>query len=438
MDKVNEHGREHRIPVPITLPGEDDWVLDTPHIVLLKDKAQAATNAVKAVFPVSKVHEAMCLTHASIRWFSTNSNKFDNIRHKNPCITDLQHRYKILCHVNLVKEGRRLMLLKWVNTYKEPLVARDWDTSWGKDTLSRVENCQVHLTPLRCGIPCDNNALESGNARDKEAVFYKKVSLFEFVDTVATEIVRPTSKQDTRFEGRLKSRSFSRLNDAVYNMKYFAEIGAAETLDYKGFPTFLHLQFDYTDEANDIPDGSFLLASEQCIKEMRSISGVPPSVFASKKECRKWLGKPNCPDSWVNIFKRLIRRTEEMASDPFMTFDVFCGWSQCFHIIRPIVPDNGGAVERAIRYYVDWMGSINHFPILTPDEVVAKGRKGLVSCTCSSYLHYCFCKHTFCILKRRGIFKGYPPTMCPIPVNKRKRGGRTRNMVRGEALNRDG
>ena len=145
MNKVNEHGREDRIPVPITLPGEDDWVLDTPYIVLLKDKAQAATNAITAVFPVSKVHEAMCLTHASIRWFSTNSNKFNNIRHKNPCITDLQHPYKILCHINLVKEGRRLMLMKWVNTYNEPLVARDWDTSWGKDTLTRVENCQVHL-----------------------------------------------------------------------------------------------------------------------------------------------------------------------------------------------------------------------------------------------------------------------------------------------------
>ena len=46
--------------------------------------------------------------------------------------------------------------------------------------------------------------------------------------------------------------------------------------------------------------------------------------------------------------------------------------------------------------------------------------------------------------EKRGIYLGYPPTMDPIPVNKRKRDGMPKDpgapkhAVRGEALNKDG
>ena len=186
--------------------------------------------------------------HSCGLWMSTNAGKFNNIWNKTKCINDINWHFKIAAHVNLVPVLLRLMLQKWVQEYGEPLVARDWLASWGKDILTRVQNFQVHLCPLQGWIPCDNNALEAVNASDKKSVSYKKVSLFTFVDTC---IVDPNSMDDTMFQDTLKARSFTKMNTAVHNMKYFAHIASIKTLDFKGIPTYLHLQWDYTDERKD-------------------------------------------------------------------------------------------------------------------------------------------------------------------------------------------
>ena len=443
FNPLNDHGCEDRFSAPVVLPGER-YVFETPYIILLKDKAQAATNAIKEVFPDSEIHECMCMTHASIIWMSKNTHKFCRPDvHRPECIADLNYRYKVLGHVNLVKVARRLMLEKWVQVYKEPQVAHDWRNSWGEDILTRVESNQQHLCPLRGAIPCDNNALEAGNAADKESLVYRKASLFEFAGNLETSIIAPASKQDTMFEGRLKGRSNNQLkmNLAVYNIKYFEQCRHIERADARGKPTFLHLCWNYTDEENDVPKGSYLLAGRHCLTEMRSYAGIEEDLLC-KKACRRWLGGHGS-DKWVNIYKRIIREPEYMSSDPCMTFDVLCGWDKCFHIIRPIVPDDG-PVEEAIKYYVDWMTNVNKFPMVSAREVIARGEKGLVSCNCFAYQHYCFCKHTFLILRKRGIYFGYPPTMDPIPVNKRKReglqkeAGAPKHAVRGEALNTEG
>ena len=278
---LNVYGREDRFPVPDLPPG-DTYVYDDDYIVILKDKAQAATNAISSVFE-GEIHEAMCVTHAAIRWMSTNAGKFNHMPNKTKCINDINWHFKIAGHVNLVPVLLRLMMEKWVKEYGEPLVARDWLASWGEDILTRVQNCQLHLCPLRGGVPCDNNALE----------------------------------------------------------------------------------------------------------------------------------------------------------DPMHTFDVLSGWNKCFHIVRPIVPIDGD--EGPIRYYVEWMSKVNQFPMISADEVIARKNKGLVACTCHEYLHYLFCKHSFGILKKRKIILGFPATMNPAPVNKRKRGaGRPKDIHPGEALNRDG
>ena len=379
INKLNEHGREDRFLVPVVPIGET-YKFDDDYIVVVKDKAQAATNAIAYVFD-AKIHEAMCVTHAAIRWMSTNAGKFMSQENKNRCIRDINHAFKIVSHIKFVAVARRLMMEKWVKVYGEPMVARDWLSSWGSDTLTRIENCQFHLSPLRGAIPCDNNALEAGNAADKSSLTYKKTSLFGFVDNVATKIVAPASMKDTMFESRLKGNSHTKMNASVYNIRYFVNISRLETLDVKGYPTFIYLQFEYTDKANDVPPGSFLVAGAHCLNEMRQVEELPASTFENKNECKKWLGGRNSL-SWVNVYKNLVKDPESMVADPFMTFDVFSGWSRCFHIIRPIIPDNGGRVESAIRYYCEWMKEVNHFPMVSADDVISRKGKGLVSCTC--------------------------------------------------------
>lgn len=108
--------REDHFEVPNWFQGED-YVFDADYIIILKDKAQAATNAIVDVFQ-AEVYKAMCVIHAAIRWFSVNASKFHDIRNKNRCINDINHAYKILGHVNFVEVGHRLLMGKLVNRRK--------------------------------------------------------------------------------------------------------------------------------------------------------------------------------------------------------------------------------------------------------------------------------------------------------------------------------
>ena len=46
-------------------------------------------------------------------------------------------------------------------------------TVWGSNVLTWVESNQFHLIPLRGELPCNNNALEAGNAANKESLVYE-------------------------------------------------------------------------------------------------------------------------------------------------------------------------------------------------------------------------------------------------------------------------
>ena len=146
INHLNNHGREDRFATPIVLPGKR-YVWEAPYIILLKDKAQAATNAVAEVFHDSEIHKVMCATHALIIWFLKNTCKFWNPQGNRPlCIANINYRYKVLRHINLVPYACLLMLEKWVQVYKEPQVAHDWRKIWGSDILTWVESNQLHLT----------------------------------------------------------------------------------------------------------------------------------------------------------------------------------------------------------------------------------------------------------------------------------------------------
>ena len=125
INNLNKFGREDRFLVPVLPPGEA-YVWDSEYIVLVKDKAQAATNVIADVSPEAEIHEAICVIHASIRWLSVNSGKFSNNRYKCLCIIDINNGLKNVAHINFVEAAHGLMMQKWVISYQEPTVARDW------------------------------------------------------------------------------------------------------------------------------------------------------------------------------------------------------------------------------------------------------------------------------------------------------------------------
>ena len=68
INKLNEHGREDRFLVP-ALPVGELYKFDDDYIIVVKDRAQAATNVIAEIFE-AEIHEAMCVTHVAIRWMS--------------------------------------------------------------------------------------------------------------------------------------------------------------------------------------------------------------------------------------------------------------------------------------------------------------------------------------------------------------------------------
>jgi hypothetical protein len=202
-----------------------------------------------------------------------------------------------------------------------------------------------------------------------------------------------------------------------------------------GSQLFLSLQFSFKDEKNDVPRGSMLIAGEHCLNEMRHL-GIE-EASSDIKAVQKYLSsKSRASPGWVKIFKNMVAHPEDICAE--LSFHQISNWNNTFHIVRPIVPDNGGPIEKRVRHYVDWLKRESGFPMLEVDEILSKVRKGLVSCTCRDYLHYIFCNHSYLILKKRQIFLGYPERLDPFPVNRNRGAGRPRNIARGGALDKNG
>jgi hypothetical protein len=429
--------REDRFLLPDRRPGER-WVWKPrKKLILMKDAAAAATNAAAKVWPDAEVHEAMCNSHANIRWFSNNAGKFnDGKANRKNSGKDIENGFKNLGHINLVEVQKRKMIQKWKEQYKETVVADHWYESWGRSVITRVETNSEDLSPLRGGIPCDNNAVEGGNGSDKKALDFKKFSLFVFLNEVSTELVENASRLDVKYECPLKNACGKNgRNKSVFTMAYFEHCYSIDELDKAGKPTFLSLQFSYTDDTNDVPRGSMLIAGEHCLNEMRHLGMEETS--SDIKAARKYLSSTSrASPGWVKIFKNVVAYPEEVCGE--LSFDQISNWNKTFHIVRPIVPDNGGPIEKAVRHYVQWLKTECGFPIMEVDEILSKGKKGLVSCTCTDYMHCIFCKHSYLILKKRQIFLGYPERLDPFPVNRNRGAGRPSNVARGGALDKNG
>ena len=168
--------------------------------------------------------------------------------------------------------------------------------------MGRIES--VAPNPLCGAIPCDNNALEAGNAADKESLVYKKSSLFNFVGSLDRNIIAPASCQDTLFEGQLKGRlDTQRLNLAVYNIKYFEQCRLVEKANMKGKPTFLFMTFKYTAKDNNVPEGSFLIADRHCLTEIQTMTGVNEDALCT----------PSCPAQFANIKPQVTELTNHFG-----------------------------------------------------------------------------------------------------------------------------
>ena len=91
----------------------------------------------------------------------------------------------------------------------------------------------------------------------------------------------------------------------------------------------------------------------------------------------------------------MINNPEDNCEE--MNFLELVSWCKTFHIVRPIVPGNL-ATDAMIAGWHE-MIQLSNIPVVVLEEILKCKDRSLVSCSCKTYLHYLFCKHTYLILR---------------------------------------
>jgi len=91
---------------------------------------------------------------------------------------------------------------------------------------------------------------------------------------------------------------------------------------------------------------------------------------------------------------------EQSVSD----FDQLNKQARMFLICCPIDPSSDSDSLIAVKVMHDLLLR-EGIPIEPLEDLLARGRNGLVTCNCGIYLHYVWCKHTYAIAIQRGIIR---------------------------------
>ena len=136
-------------------------------IVVMKDAALAASNAISTVWEGKEVLVGMCSYHASARWIDAGNGKkyLKKKENRKKILMDFQ-AFKNCPHEHLVEIYQQAMVDKWSKVHGEKKFAEEWMASWGEQIVTRIQlNAR---NPLMSGFPSNNNCVEVGNKDDKD------------------------------------------------------------------------------------------------------------------------------------------------------------------------------------------------------------------------------------------------------------------------------
>lgn len=421
------------------LPTDPNWEFK-PILTLSmqKDCALAVDNAVDVVWPdtvddtslddeIVKV-KGMCTTHASLIWFKKNRKFFKTGRDTKVQQKKLQadfETYKNCPILKAVPVLRKKMLVKWTNVHKERTVAMQWNKSWGKSVLTRVEMNKNNV--LRAGIPTDNNAVEGGNRWDKELLEYRKDPIALFLPRLG-KLLEGHSRTDMSFGLNAKN--------AIHRRDFYKEVETIIRRHRNHQTSMLSLQFPFASVRNDVPQGSLIVAGENCLNEIHEIFNADGDIKDCDdiQQCRDFLIK----NRWVEEYKRVVKDPEKTCQD--MTFDEIVAVFKHFHLLRPIVVHAEDSLAVGSVTQLHRMLESSGVGMMPLDELLdLPVGKGLVTCDCKTYLHYCWCKHSCACAFDRGIVTSYPPLLNPVKVSRQAAAaGRPKHSKRGGAFTKDG
>jgi hypothetical protein len=448
-EEIAEHsGREdsHLFPLP-----ERNWTWK-PRIAatLEKDKASAAGNAFYEVFcggsnadsssssesetsfdnasvqstESKELRIGMCMTHANTLWVSKHKGLFRNKDNAKLFEADIEYTLKSCPHINVLSWMKEFLKLKWASREKNAVEA--WLKEWSEDLLTWVEMNQEDVSPLMSMNPCYNNALERGNANNKDDLGRLKTNATDMVKLLCTNIVEAESRADVRYHNALKRRSNTGRNNAPRNQVFFKTCYDELQKFDNNIGNFLSVTFNFASIQDDIPHGSFVILSRRGEMDCKNHEKWTASKDQpSPDDFLKFLNGRNQIVSWVDDYKDIIRQRptlKKLLLDQKCAFDTLDDYLRTFHVIVPIRHDKKNSnkpVNAAIKHWLEMM-SVTDLPVVAFDDLLKRNADdGLVACNCRSYFHYGICTHTFCILTQRNIITGYIPTLDPTPLAKR-------------------
>lgn len=480
-DKVSEGSKvSKRSDAPGLIPKPPpNWKLEARGVVtVIKDSASAASIAVRNIFcfgggpdiseaeiarakapydpDVDSVEfrEITCHVHASGRWVSKSKlflpfKKLYSVSEmKNLFQKDLDGFIKNIPLISLKPLVLELFREKWYAKGQKAAVD-GWLSSWGSLRLTRVEANQPDVAPLRAGVPCDNNALESSNNVDKMLLGREKCAVSEFVDRLGTKIIGPTSAADVRWNNPLKERSKScksAFNKAPNNAKFFKHVWDKYQIYKKNndVPHTISSMTSIKFAVPDMPRGMYWFLSDHGIERVQREmveDGAADDSTATEydpnkmQDIRDWMRKDH---NWAAVIEAIMKKPASVKLLTKIDFDLLYEWCRSFHVLIPIKMSPSDdwmfPTNRAVLHWCEML-RLSGIEVLGAEEIAKRKKKpkeGLFACTCEMYMHYTICKHVLQIYLNSGIVTHLPKG--GTPMMKR---GKKRKAHGGEALTFD-
>lgn len=426
-------------PLPILEDGDVFRFRPVHRVNLTRDHSSASENGVKAAFPGHEVFSADCTFHASPSYWSKSKDNnalfkcsSTNKAAKRAAMNGDFDALKNCPHVHMVPFLHTELVAFWKHKKgrDEPDVASAWYATYYKSNLSRILLAENY--GLRGGMPADNNVIERSNRTDKMCRNYKKKTPLGFIRDTATHL-HAESCADLDFFGDLKP--------AVHCGEFMGHVWRTiiANRDPDPTPCLLNLQFQFASARNGVPAGSFLVPKYRFIAllcrthqtndvaQIRQLIAPRRGTARGEKPLEVYKSLVRDPSAWLAALK------EAEGYESHTGFKKLQEWTTTkFCCMRPI---NAGKHYNAV-WCLRTIILNSGYDVIPMAAIVEKGNDGLVSCDCSTYLHYAWCYHACSIAMHRKIIIKFPPNMDPSSSFAGKGNGRGRpsSARRGGAL----
>jgi hypothetical protein len=363
---------KHRHLVPVPEPdGTGDYQLAPKSITVMKDGALATENG---------SHNTL-FSDPGTRKDITGRMQHDFNAYRDRCISESVAPYLMTA-----------MLSKWEHDYGEPVVAHSWGKVWDSQSLTRVE--ANSLNPNRGGFPTDNNAVESSNNSDKNALNRIRTPVHVFIPSCVS-LAHTRSCRDKEFGVNMKSE--------VYGQDFIRvverEIEACRLLQ----PCSLTVFWNVSGEPSEFPSNARIIAAANYLARQEMYASSTTSVRKAKEVCQRQ----------KNLFEKVLMQPSCLHRlQP--SFDVLVDLCRSFHVIAPVH-------ERCYVRATWQMLKAKNFGIISFAELTNRPvGSGLWSCSCNKFRQYAWCLHVHALAINNGVILATPRSLCTGSLNNTK------------------